>query len=384
MKLAYEDYRERAAKIQSESFVYDYSPLGEPFIPSPGTDAAMRKALDASLDVPDVLRKMAAARLGELETTSDVREQVRTVWRQSGVNGVQVTLGGIGLAPSEWSATIRDAAYWQRRVRASDDMALCTTADELTRAADDGRVGIVLGTQDTGQIGTDLGALEMFYDFGVRVMQLTYNSRNLIGDGCTEREQSGLSKFGLQVVSRMNELGIIPDVSHSGYRTTLDTVAHSERPVAITHSSCKAVADHPRAKSDDQLRELRDNNGYLGIVAVPFFLAPEGNATVETMARHVEHAAGIVGIERVGIATDWGLWSTDFPADIKQMAHDKFTAQGFSRSELPPFGSASIEGFDTWESWPNITAALLARGFSDEEVRGLIGANALDFLRRAL
>jgi membrane dipeptidase len=376
-----DDMRARAAALQAESFVFDFSPLGEPFIRTPATDQAMQDALAQGAPVRAVVRAMVNARLRELETNADVRACVREAWRASGVDAVLLTLGGLAFSSSDWDASLRDAAYWHRRVRAADDMAICTSAAELRAAAANGRVGLVLGTQDLTQIGRDLERIDLLYDLGARVMQLTFNVRNQIGDGCTEREQSGLSRFGLDVVRHLNDLGIVVDVSHSGRQTTLDAIEHSERPVAVTHASCDAVAPHPRAKTDEQLRALRERGGYIGIVAVPFFVAPHGGASVDVIARHVEHAAEVAGIEHVGIGTDWGGWSPDFPVEIKQMARDSLAAHGFSRTELPPFG-AGVEGFDAWEAWSEITAALLRRGFTSEQVRGVIGGNWLAFLER--
>jgi len=182
---------------------------------------------------------------------------------------------------------------------------------------------------------------------------------------------------------RFNELGIVVDVSHSGNGTRLDAIEHSEKPIAFTHVSCQGVAEHPRAATDEQLKALGESDGYVGIVAVPFFLVPDGDASVEDVARHVEHAAAIVGIERVGIGTDWGLWSPDFPQAIKDAAHKKLIVkQGkFSKRDVPSF-NVPMGGLDGWESWSNITAALLKRGFSEQDTAGVVGGNWLTYLRR--
>lgn len=367
-------------RVHHENFVFDFSPLGEPFVMTPDFTAAMHRELAAGAPIPQILRAMLDARIHELETQSAVRDEVRRVWRDSGVNGVQVTLGGLALSPSDWDSTLRDAAYWIRRVRAGGDMAICDNASDLRSAQAAGKVGLLLGMQDITQIGKDVWKLEMLRDFGTRVIQLTFNTRNYLGDGCTEREQSGLSKFGIDVVHRMNKLGIIVDVSHSGYNTTLDAIRHSHRPVAITHSSCQVVAAHPRAKSDEQLRALRDADGYIGMLCCPFFIKPQGGAVLADFLDHIEHAVTIVGVDKVGIGTDWGGWSPDYPQDIKALAQAKLASHGFAKGELD-FGDI-IPEFDAWTSWSCITAGLLARGFSQQEVAGLIGGNWLSFMDR--
>lgn len=373
----------RVAEVHRDAFVFDFSPLGEPFVMTDRHRAVMERELDMNAPVPKILRSMLNDRLVELEDDPEARNKVCEIWRASGVNAVQITLGGLELDPSGWDAVVRDAAHWQRRTHGSEDMSICVTAAELEHARAADKVGIILGMQDAAPIGSDLDRLTTLRNFGVRVIQLTVNHRNLIGDGCTEREQAGLSKFGVQVVKRMNELGIIVDVSHSGYKTTLDAIELSEQPVAITHASCMAVAEHPRAKTDDQLRALRDRDGYIGILCVPFFIRPEGGADLDMFIRHVAHAADIVGVERVGIGTDWGGWSPDFPAEIQALARAKLAKLGFDKKELPEFGEI-IPELDGWEAWPRITAGLMAYGFSDNEVRGLIGGNWLSFMRRSL
>ena len=367
-------------RVHHDNFVFDFSPLGEPFIMTPDFTAAMHRELEKGAPIPKILRVMLDARIEELETQPSVREEVRRVWRESGVNGVQVTLGGLALSPSDWDSTLRDAAYWIRRVRAGGDMVICDNASQLRAAQAAGTVGLLLGMQDITQIGKDLEKLEMLRDFGTRIIQLTFNTRNYLGDGCTEREQSGLSKFGIEAVQRMNRLGIIVDVSHSGYNTTLDAIRHSRRPVAITHSSCQVVAQHPRAKSDEQLRALRDADGYIGMLCCPFFIKPQGGAVLDDFLDHIEHAVSVVGADKVGIGTDWGGWSPDYPNEIKGLAQAKLASHGFAKGELD-FGDI-IPEFDAWTSWSCITAGLLARGFSEDEVRGLIGGNWLAFMER--
>jgi membrane dipeptidase len=367
-------------RVHHRNFVFDFSPLGEPFIMTGGLTSAMRSAVAAQAPIPGIIRAMLDARIQELETEPAVREEVRKVWRESGVKAVLVTLGGLSLSPSDWDATMRDAAHWIRRVRSGGDMAICRTVADLKQAQADGKVAIILGMQDIVQIGKDLKKLDLLRDFGTRVIQLTFNTRTFVGDGCTEREQSGLSTFGIELVHRMNELGIIVDVSHSGYQTTLDAIRHSRRPIAITHSSCMAIAKHPRAKSDDQLVALKEGNGYFGVLCCPFFIKPQGGANLDDFLSHVDHAVKIVGVDKVGIGTDWGGWSPDFPPELQALAQAKLASHGFRKGELD-FGEI-IPEFDAWTAWPRISAGLLARGYSEAEVKGLIGGNWLSFMER--
>jgi membrane dipeptidase len=375
------DVEERSSRLQAESFVFDFSPHGEP-IPRPAGAASALGAAGAGEDPKGVLRSLWAAHLRELEESPKARSRVAEIWRLSGVDAVQVTLGALELGLHDWAATLRDADHWRRREQVGDDIRICTTPAELRSAREAGRIGILLGLQDTLQLGTDLSRLEELHELGIRVVQLTYNRRNLVGDGCTERQQSGLSRLGVELVQELNRLGIVIDVSHSGIGTTNEAVELSDRPVAFTHTACRALYDHPRAKSDDQLRRLGEADGYVGIVAVPFFLARAGS-TIDTMVDHVLHAAEIVGIERVGIATDWGFWSSDFPVELRESTTRAFQgASGFRSGDGLDLG-VSLGDFARWEDWPALTAGLVRRGLADAAIRGLLGENWLRFLERA-
>ena len=149
----------------------------------------------------------------------------------------------------------------------------------------------------------DVSRVDVFHQLGVRILQLTYNLRNLLGDGCLEPDNAGLSGFGRDVVARMNELGILVDLSHCGRQTTLDAVAASKQPVAVTHSGCAAIADLPRNKTDEQLRRLADKGGVVGIYLMPFFRTSR-QLTAAAFVRHVEHAGRVCGEDYVGVGSD--------------------------------------------------------------------------------
>jgi membrane dipeptidase len=376
------EFDERLKRLHFGSYVFDYSPTGGPFIMTPRHREVMLKAMGEGKTVGAIIRSMMTDRLRELEADEAVRRDIKDVWAGSGVNGVQVTLGGLELNPSAWECVLRDAAYWHGRERIADDLSICLDAEGLLAAAAAGKTGVMLGTQDAAWIDDELLRLETLHNLGLRIVQLTYNNRNLLGDGCTERQQSGLSNFGIRVVKELNRLGIVVDVSHSGAGVTMDAIEASAAPVAITHSCCTAVAAHPRAKSDSVLRALAEREGYFGVVAVPFFIKPTGGATLDDMLDHLEHAAGIVGIDKVGIATDWGGWTPDMPTELSERSRAAFAPLGFRKSDMPVWG-VSIPEFENWQSWPNLTAGLMRRGFDDREIAGIIGGNWLQFLRRA-
>ncbi len=375
-----QDQEERARRLHGESLIADFSPHGEPIPHTERTQAAMGSALELG-GLSAALGALWDAYLREIESDPTAHERRREEVGRGGVDALQVTLGAIEMNMHDWDASLRDVARWRRRAAIGGDVEICEMPAALRASHAAGRVGVMLGLQDTLQLGNDLNRLEMLFSLGVRVVQLTYNRRNLVGDGCTERNPSGLSRFGVDLVAELDNLGIVVDVSHCGDATTLDALDVSTRPIAFTHTACRAIYEHPRAKTDEQLRILAEQDGYVGIVAVPFFLKRSG-AGIPDMVDHISHAAEIVGIERVGIGTDWGFWTTDWPVELRPATMRAFGATSGFRPEDGLELGIGLGPFLEWGDRLHITRELVARSFSDEEIRGLLGDNWLRFLER--
>jgi membrane dipeptidase len=162
----------------------------------------------------------------------------------------------------------------------------------------------MLGFQNTDMIERDISRLDLFHRLGIRIIQLTYNDRNLVGDGCLEPGNAGLSSFGRQVVERMNALGIAVDLSHCGTQTTADGIAASARPPLITHSGCREVFRHPRSKEDRELKAMADKGGVVGIYFMPFIGPGPGAPTTDMLMRQIDHALKVCGADHVGIGSD--------------------------------------------------------------------------------
>jgi len=228
-------------------------------------------------------------------------------WEQSGVNVIHTTIGAVEGISSEkaYSSAIDEIAGWDRRFSTFPQLLKVASVKDIQEVQETGKYGVILGFQNTHHIMNDLKKLELFYNFGIRIMQLTYNLRNSVGDGCTERTNAGLSEFGIRVVKKMNELGMLIDLSHSGYQTTMDTIELSEDPVAFTHTFCQSVYDHDRGKTNEEMEVLAENDGYMGILLVPDFISVK-EPSIEDFLDHLEYAIGILGVDRVGIGTDTG------------------------------------------------------------------------------
>ena len=204
-----------------------------------------------------------------LSNDDEWTDEVFTAFRRAGVSAIQTSLDNRTLA-----SALADLARWQARLdRHPDRLVKVVRGGDIADARRQGRIAVVLGFQNATMIETRVANLAELYALGTRCIQLTYNARNLLGDGCTGTN-AGLSDFGVDVVHKMNELGIVVDLSHCGEQTTRDAIELSARPPAFTHTMCKAIYDHVRAKSDQQLRTLAGKGGVVGIVMLGYFVGP--------------------------------------------------------------------------------------------------------------
>ncbi len=245
---------------------------------------------------------------------------------------------------------------------------------DIHRAKEIGDAAGFISSQDTIGFGRDLSLIECAVDLGLRMLQLTYNSQNLVGCGCTERRDSGVSHFGVEVIRRLNELGVLIDTSHCGPKTTLDACSESAAPVIASHTTAAALYNVDRAKSDEELHAIAESGGVIGVCAVPFFLAPDPAPTIHAMLDHIAYIVDLVGFEHVGIGTDWPLQMPKWA--LAQIAQPWAKAFGF-RDEHHIDCELNLIGFDDYRDFRNITRGLVQRGYSDESVKLILGENFL-------
>jgi membrane dipeptidase len=301
--------------------------------------------------------------------------------RTGGLNALSLTMGPWGEEEMfSFDAAVKDLALWQYKFDVVGDLIKVLKAADIERAKKEGKFGIILNFQNTTHIGASIDNIDFFYQLGVRQIQMTYNDLNRVGAGCTERVDCGLSNFGLEVVERMNKLGILIDVSHSGYQTSLDTIEASEVPVAFTHTVCKAVHEHDRGKTDDQLEAIASKNGYVGIVVVPNFITAEKEATLEHTLDHIDHAVRVVGADKVGIGTDF---AEPYPPLGEKMNQEVIEALGFEAKHNIDF-NRSTKGYRNWRDFINFSRGLVSRGYKDEEIQGILGGNFLRIFREVV
>jgi membrane dipeptidase len=270
---------------------------------------------------------------------------------------------------------MRSVAAFKRELAEHDDLIRpVRTVDDVHAAKREGRVGIILGWQNTSPLEDDLSRLALFHELGLRVAQLTYNTQNLVGCGCYETRDSGLSDFGREVVDEMNALGIAIDLSHVGSVTSRDAVLASSRPVAYTHVCPAALKAHPRNKDDGELRLLAERGGVIGVTPFAWFLR---DPTIDAFLDAMEHVIGVAGEEHVGIGTDFT--EGHGRAFLEWLMRDKGRGRLLVSTPLDELDLQMPAGLERLRDWPNLTTAMEARGWSDQRIERILGANWLRF-----
>lgn len=252
---------------------------------------------------------------------------------------------------------------------------------EIEAARTAGRIGVILGIQNASPFEDDIRLADPIRDLGVRIVQLTYNHRNLVGDGCAEPSDAGLSAFGRRLVATLNAKHLLIDLSHGGERTMREAIDLSADPVVISHSNAKALCDHPRNASDDTIRAVAARGGLVGLNAFPGFVVSHGGApTYDDLADHAVHIAGLVGAAHLGIGLD-----VDEPDTPKEHYHTPDGELGLGRHPFPPGFLPPwpwVYAVPSIANYIDFTECLLRRGFSDAEVAGIVGGNFLRVFRR--
>ncbi len=274
-----------------------------------------------------------------------------------------------------FTATMRNVMRWKAWFREHSDLITqIYTAADVERAKRESKTGIILGWQNVSGIEDQIGYLQLFKELGIRIIQIAYNTQNLVGTGCYERDQ-GLSDFGREVVAEMNRLGILCDLSHVGAQTSEDVILASKQPVAYSHCLPAGLKAHPRNKSDAQLKFIVDHGGFVGVTMFPPFVKRGPNSTIDDYVEAIAYVLSICGEENVGIGTDFTQgYGRPF---FDWITHDK----GYGR-KLTEFGEViNPEGLRSIGEWPNLTAAMERHGWPSSRIERVIGGNWVKLLR---
>jgi membrane dipeptidase len=285
-----------------------------------------------------------------------------------------VNLGNF--ATDSYEEAIRYFAYWNGFIAAYPDHLLrIGAASDFTRAKQSGKLGLLFGTQD----GIHFRApddVDLFYGLGQRVSQLTYNFRNRIGNGAFERRDDGLSDFGISIVERMNKIGMAVDLGHAGERTMFDTLEASRKPVIISHGNSRMLAPSClRCVTDEAIRRMAKTGGVIGVNFISFMVKDREPTTPDDVIDHIDHISKLVGIEHVGIGSDFGIESNNLlpPDDLQKYLQAVDKRYHVHKRE-------AVDGLHHSRRFYDLTEALIRRRYSDENIKLILGEN----FRRAL
>lgn len=290
-------------------------------------------------------------------------------YKDSGINVFHIAIGTGG--QDAYLETLQFLSGYNTLIARHDDwFERVETPGRLDGIKASGKVGILLGVQNSEHF-RKVDDVDYFYGLGQRVSQLTYNARNLIGNGSTERRDEGLSDFGVSIVERMNKVGMAVDVSHCGDKTTLDAFEVSKKPVLITHSNCRALnPNHPRCKTDEAIKAMAAKGGVMGITEVRMFVSPKEPTGVDAMMDHYDYVARLVGVEHVGVGSDIDLVGYDgmSPDENKQLRASYKGSYGF-RDKI------DIDGYNFAKRPFDLAEALIRRNYSDANIEAILGGN---------
>jgi len=307
-----------------------------------------------------------------LPATPLTDEMVRNA-KASGITAINLTVDANDLA-----STMRRIGTWERELNVHPEVLMrVRSLRDLQECKRTRRLGIIYGFQGINPIGSDLTSVATYAAFGVRIVQLTYNTRSLAGDGSLEPGNAGLSTFGRALIAELDRQKILVDLSHCGQRTTADGIAAARGPVAISHSGCAALADVPRNKRDDELKAMANKGGVIGIYLMPF-LSPGRQPTLDDVVRHIEHAVKVCGEDHVGIGSDLSITPHDVTEEYKRV-HREFVSRRVSAGIAAPGEDPNVYFFvpdlNTPRRLERIAEALVARRHPEARVEKIIGGN---------
>ncbi|MEP0073695.1 MAG: dipeptidase [Marinomonas sp.] len=275
----------------------------------------------------------------------------------------------------DFKGTVKNVIEMNQLIEANSDLLLKVyTTKDIHRAKAEGKTGVMMGFQNAHAFEDQIGHVQVFKDLGVGIVQMCYNTQNLVGTGCYERD-GGLSGFGHEIVAEMNRVGMLCDLSHVGPNTAKEVILASKQPVAYSHCLPAGLKEHPRNRTDEELKFIADKGGFVGVTMFAPFLKAGINATIDDYVEAIQYIYNIVGEDAIGIGTDFTQGhGQDF---FEYLTHDKGYARRLTRfgEIINPLGMRTVGDF------PNLTEALLKHGFSERQVEKIMGENWVNLLK---
>ena len=360
-------------ELHQNSYVFDaygFSPTGG------GKCPRVAELINSGASRNEINHALEEFRQNSSFDAPDMRSMLKAAWDFAGVDCNFQNSGLEGNDPVE--LLFRLSNYTAAADRLKDIYERAVFPDELDGIRERGHRAIYMTTNGVplpdNKISAEesLGLIKVFFNLGVRMMHLTYNRRNLIGDGCAEISDAGLSSFGREVIAEMNRTGVLVDVAHSGQKTSYEAAKASTRPMVASHTVASALSTHYRGKNDEVIRAIVETGGFVGVCTIPGFL--QNSMDINAFLDHIEYIARKFGVDHVAIGSDSGAYlaqvdiSGTFPAQ-RPIWEQFWTPPGV------PAASNEKEWSVNWLNWPIYTAGLVKRGFTDEEIRKIIGGN---------
>jgi membrane dipeptidase len=301
----------------------------------------------------------------------------------SGLNAISMTLGQVGNAPGRFEALIGDIATVDGLIeRYRTNILLARRFSDLARAKATDRTAIIYNVQDTSELEGDSSRIAVLKNLGIGVVQLTYNKRNLCGDGCLEPENAGLSDFGREVITAINDQHLLLDLSHGGQRTISEAARYSKAPAAVTHTACRALVNNQRNLYDEQMREIADRGGVVGIFFIAYLRSgigqPALDARPEDLIAHIEHASNVVGEDHIGIGTDGGVGPVVITPEFREFWKKRYedrVHQGVATAGEGPDAFNFIPQYNMPDRLLRLADDLARRGWPARRIDKLLGAN---------
>ncbi|SEJ98809.1 membrane dipeptidase [Sphingobium sp. AP50] len=289
-----------------------------------------------------------------------------SIWSRAGVDYLSINVG-FDLMP--WQECVRTVANFRHRIIARPDLyRLASTADDIAAAVAERRLAVSFDLEGMAALDERIEMVEFYHHLGVRQMHFAYNRNSAAGGGCHD-EDCGLTAFGRSVIEEMNRVGMFVDVSHAGYRTSMDAMAHSAQPVIFSHSNAKAVAPHGRNITDEQIRACAATGGVIGVNGIDLMLGREA-PLAQRMADHIDHIVAVAGPDHVGLGLDYG-----FPVEVADI--DEIVAKN---PEYWPVEEGYHDGSISFlppGDLPQVVAILIERGYDGDTLKGILGGNFL-------
>lgn len=375
---------EHGLELHRQSLVFE----SYGFMPRAAIDGeAVRREIEAGASEAEIQDLLEDHGMTRYVTNAAEREEYLNAWRAAGVTCIFQNAGEEGSAVDRLIKRLGRYTYVTHFLR--EHVSQAVQPDDVIAAKRAGRQCVCMTgngvpiKQDWTSVPGELGYVRVFFQLGVRMMHLTYNRRNMLGDGCGEAANGGLSDFGRAAIAEMNRQGVIVDVAHSGWRTSLEAAKASKKPMVASHTTCTALHEHIRSKPDEVIRAICDTGGLIGICCIPGFLGRTND--IAAMMDHIAYAVKKFGADHVAIGTDVAYSSRNAAAESAKLP--KRGRQRIRWEALWPPGSygsnatrAQTESM-AWTNWPLFTVGMVQRGFSDSDIRKILGENVMRVCR---